>query len=131
MVGCASQNHKDLSGYSLIAPIDYDNPLPGISSEDEYGVIVVRRDSGFTGSALRARLYLDGLSIANLRPGEYVELKLSPGEYDLTLNSNGFAFVPVETKARAKVSLGSKEFYRVQPVYARGMRIMPLDETAK
>jgi hypothetical protein len=126
--GCASQNTTDLAGYTLLDESLYLSPLPQLDSTDEYAVLVVRRDSGFRGSALRAALTLNGKRIVNLRPGEYVELKVNPGRYVLGLSSNGFAFIPVETQAVADVEINSRNYYRVLGIWGGGMQIRPLEE---
>jgi len=123
LLGCVSQGDRPLSDYTLIDWRSYDNPLPDLDSPDEFGSIVVSRDGGVSGSALRARLYLDGVSVVNLRPGQYVELKVRPGEHELRLKSNGFALLPVETMISAEVSRGSQKRFRVLPVFSGGMQI--------
>lgn len=128
LTSCTTQNTKDLVGYSLVEANSYENPIPKLDSTTSYGTIVVRRDSGFTGSALPAKLHLNGTKICNLRPGQYVELKVKSGEHQLALNSNGFALLPVETKAVTNIEIGSRQYFRVLPIWGGGMQIRTLDE---
>jgi hypothetical protein len=126
LASCASQQTTDLSGYELIHTDSYEKQIPEIGSTNPASTIVVRRDSGITGSALRAVLCLNGDRIVNLRPGQYVNFRVKPGEHQLTLNSNGFALLPVETKALVNLSNGQTKFYRVKVVWGGGMQLVEM-----
>ena len=53
------------------------------------GSLVVKRDSGFMGSACTVRVFVDAVPVADLAPSEKVELFVSLGEHSVVVTSNG------------------------------------------
>lgn len=53
------------------------------------GILVVKRDSGFMGSACTIRVFLDAVPVADLAPSEKVELYVPLGEHSVVVTSNG------------------------------------------
>ena len=53
------------------------------------GILVVKRDSGFMGSACTIRVFLDAVPVADLKPSEKVELYVPLGEHSVVVTSNG------------------------------------------
>jgi hypothetical protein len=53
------------------------------------GILVVKRDSGFMGSACTIRVFLDAVPVADLAPSEKVELYVPLGEHSVVVSSNG------------------------------------------
>lgn len=53
------------------------------------GSLIVKRDSGFMGSACTIRVFLDAAPVADLAAGEMVELFVSLGEHNVVASSNG------------------------------------------
>lgn len=51
--------------------------------------VIVKRDTGLTGSACALRLMVDARAVADLRGGERVDLALAPGERLLAVQSQG------------------------------------------
>ena len=47
------------------------------------GSLVVKRDSGFMGSACTIRIFVDAIPVADLRPAEKVELFVALGEHSV------------------------------------------------
>ena len=65
------------------------------------GAVVVKRDSGFGGSACSARLFVDAKPAADLRASERVVLHLSAGDHILSAQPNGMCGGGmVETRVR-------------------------------
>ena len=55
---------------------------PQLLSQAQYtGSLIIKRDSGFMGSACTIRVFVDGVPVADLAPSEKVELFLPLGEY--------------------------------------------------
>jgi hypothetical protein len=53
------------------------------------GSLIVKRDSGFMGSACTIRVFVDAVPIADLAPSEKVELFVPSGEHIVGVTSNG------------------------------------------
>jgi hypothetical protein len=53
------------------------------------GSLIVKRDSGFMGSACTIRVFLDAVPVADLAPSEKVELFVTFGEHSVVVSSNG------------------------------------------
>ena len=53
------------------------------------GSLVVKRDSGFMGSACTIRVFVDAVPVADLAPSEKVELFIGLGEHNVVVTSNG------------------------------------------
>jgi hypothetical protein len=53
------------------------------------GSVVVKRDSGFMGSACTIRVFVDAVPVADLAPSEKVEVFVAPGEHSVVVTSNG------------------------------------------
>jgi hypothetical protein len=53
------------------------------------GSLVVKRDSGFMGSACTVRVFVDAVPVADLAPSEKVELFVALGEHSVVVTSNG------------------------------------------
>jgi len=53
------------------------------------GSLVVKRDSGFMGSACTIRVFVDAVPVADLKPSEKVEVYIPLGEHSVVATSNG------------------------------------------
>ena len=51
------------------------------------GSLVVKRDSGFMGSACTIRVFVDAVPVADLRPAEKVELFVALGEHSVVVTA--------------------------------------------
>ena len=77
--------------------IDQASPVPSsrilapqlVAQTSNTGILVVKRDSGFMGSACTIRVFVDAVPVADLAPAEKVELYVSLGEHSVVVTSNG------------------------------------------
>jgi hypothetical protein len=53
------------------------------------GSLIIKRDSGFMGSACTVRVFVDAVPVADLGPAEKVELFVAYGEHSVVTTSNG------------------------------------------
>jgi hypothetical protein len=60
-----------------------------VSQAPYTGSLVIKRDSGFMGSACTIRVFVDAVPVADLAPAEKVELFVSLGEHVVGATSNG------------------------------------------
>ena len=60
-----------------------------IAQRSNTGILVVKRDSGFMGSACTIRVFVDAVPVADLAPSEKVELYVPLGEHSVVVSSNG------------------------------------------
>ena len=60
-----------------------------LSQAPNTGSLIVKRDSGFMGSACTIRVFVDAVPVADLGPSEKVELFVALGEHSVVATSNG------------------------------------------
>ena len=53
------------------------------------GSLIIKRDSGFMGSACTVRVFIDAVPVADLAAGEMIELFVALGEHNVVATSNG------------------------------------------
>lgn len=81
LCGCATTNIPGTAAYERVPESQFiASPQPGSGSE-ENATVYVKRDPGFTGSALSSVLLLNGKPIVKIKPGQFVQLSLAPTEY--------------------------------------------------
>ncbi len=51
------------------------------------GILIIKRDSGFMGSACTIRVFVDAVPVADLRPAEKVELFVALGEHSVVASA--------------------------------------------
>jgi hypothetical protein len=60
-----------------------------VTQTSNSGSLVVKRDSGFMGSACTIRVFVDAVPVADLRPAEKVELFVALGEHSVVATATG------------------------------------------
>jgi hypothetical protein len=60
-----------------------------LSETSNSGSLVVKRDSGFMGSACTIRVFVDAVPVADLRPAEKIELVVALGEHSVVATATG------------------------------------------
>ncbi len=60
-----------------------------IAQRSNTGILVVKRDSGFMGSACTIRVFVDAVPVADLAPAEKIELYVDLGEHSVVVSPNG------------------------------------------
>ncbi len=60
-----------------------------LSQTSNSGSLVVKRDSGFMGSACTIRVFVDAVPVADLKPAEKVELFVPLGEHSVVVTATG------------------------------------------
>ena len=108
VAACATKNLPGTTGYVAIpqSQLFGARPSDGEAARDN-ATIVVKRDPGFTGSALSSILLLDGKRVASIKPGQYLELSLKPGEYLVGVAwSDGMG--ALETSATREIAIDCK-----------------------
>ncbi|EKO4541365.1 hypothetical protein P0I76_004718, partial [Salmonella enterica subsp. enterica serovar Worthington] len=88
LAGCSTQpvNTEQAS----VVPPDRIWDKKATSKTSDTGVIIVKRDSGFIGSACLASVYLDGNPIADLSTREKVTFYAKPGRHILSATPHGW-----------------------------------------
>jgi hypothetical protein len=87
VMGCATQPVTIYQAYTvpssrILAP-------QWVSQAPYTGSLIIKRDSGFMGSACTIRVFVDAVPVADLAPSEKVELFVSLGEHVVGATSNG------------------------------------------
>src|SRR5690349_21053689 len=60
-----------------------------LSQTSNSGSLVVKRDSGFMGSACTIRVFVDAVPVADLRPAEKIEVFVGFGEHSVVVTTTG------------------------------------------
>ena len=107
LVSCATQNISGTASYEEIQT----------SISNENGNVIVKRDSGFMGSALSSNLFVDNQFVASLRPGKGVHFISISSAKALNL---GTAF---ERNLRVEITDDTTRTFRVFPMPGQGMTI--------
>ena len=115
LVGCATQNISGTASYEEIQT----------SISNENGNVIVKRDSGFMGSALSSNLFVDNQFVASLRPGNFVQIQIDKGVHFISISSAkalnlGTAF---ERNLRVEITDDTTRTFRVFPMPGQGMTI--------
>ncbi|PNG65014.1 hypothetical protein CRN61_17750 [Vibrio vulnificus] len=85
LTGCASTpvSNRDAKPSSKVISDEFSKKIAG------YASLIVKRDSGFSGSACSSRIYLNGVAVVDLDTGEYYKAYLQPGDYVISAKPNG------------------------------------------
>ena len=81
LAGCETQPVASSSARMVPSDRLLTQPLLAADSMERGGKVVVTRDSGFSGSAVLLRLYVDGQEVAKLSRSERYEVILKEGEH--------------------------------------------------
>lgn len=85
LAGCASTpvSNRDAKPSSKILSDAFSQKQVGHAS------LIVKRDTGFGGSACSSRVYLNGVAVVDLDTGEYYKAYIQPGDYIISAQPNG------------------------------------------
>lgn len=108
--GCATQPVSNAAARSVPSNRIIDSAL--IKPSPDSGVVTVKRDSGFGGSACSSRVFVNAKPIADLDASEKVVLYLQAGEYILSAWPNGICGGGM-SEVRASVKSGSELSFRI------------------
>lgn len=87
VMACATQPVTVYQAYT--APSSRILAPQWLSQAPYTGSLIIKRDSGFMGSACTIRVFVDAVAVADLAPAEKVELFVSLGEHVVGATSNG------------------------------------------
>lgn len=60
-----------------------------LAAASNTGSLLVKRDSGFMGSACAIRVFVDAVPVADLKPSEKIEIFVALGEHSVVVSSTG------------------------------------------
>ena len=93
----------------------YQNPT------DKTARVVIVRDTGFPGSGVTSRLFINSEFVAKLYLGESVTQYLEPGEYMLGIYNGSSRYPEKHMEEQAlKVTPGETYYYRIDTAVFRG-----------
>ncbi|AYG10741.1 hypothetical protein D7M10_04195 [Pseudomonas fluorescens] len=90
----------------------------------QFGILVVTRDSGFTGSACNTILYIDGEKSAAIGSGETAKFYLPAGERIIGVNSTSMCGGGLKERSLVMESGGTKK-YRISIDTSMSMDLSP------
>lgn len=85
LLGCASKpiSNSEATLSSTILNQSFSERKEG------YASLIIKRDSGFGGYACSSRVYIDGVAVVDLDPGEYYNAFVNPGGHIISSKPNG------------------------------------------
>lgn len=92
LAGCASSSLP----LSQLAPVPVERIQWKEAIPSSAGMLVIARDSGFSGSAAKVLVAIDGMAAADIRSGEVMRLQVEPGRRVIT--ASAFAAVGGELR---------------------------------
>lgn len=87
LIGCATQ--PVTIDKSLLVPASRMLAPQWMAQGAYSGSLIIKRDSGFMGSACNVRVFIDAVPVADLAPSEKVELFVALGEHIVGVASTG------------------------------------------
>lgn len=123
--GCSTHNRIGIESYKKL-----DGEVARLTTSGQNNIII-KRDKGFFGSALKANIYLDGEKKFTLKPGQYYQFTLTTGDYFIMLESAKGANLGTAFKRSLRISIkdqSEKRHFRVFPMPMQGMVIEEISE---
>ena len=111
LIGCASTPVSTSEAVSVPNNRILADGKQFIAPSKNTGKIIVKRDSGFIGSACTVRIYLNGKGVADLDVSEKMVLNLTEGEYIVSAEPNGVCGGGL-TEVKASVKPNSESVFR-------------------
>ena len=101
-------------------PIPTNEATPGRILDGRYsqplqdsGLVIVKRDNGLAGGACSAKVFVDGLAVANLGIAEKALLYLPIGEHVLSTQASGMCWGAISSEVVANVQGNKSIAYRI------------------
>jgi len=119
---CVTSNQVGLYNYK---PVSENRVFHEGYSFNENGNIIIKRDSGFFGSALDAEIAINNNRFFEIFPGEYFRFNLEPGTYFFTVISGkeGSFGPPYVRSLKIETTRDRNVIIRVFPMPMQGMVI--------
>jgi hypothetical protein len=120
--GCSTQPVSNMQASDVPSERIWDKQI--VKKTDNKGTIIVKRDSGFLGSACLTSIYIDGNPVADIGTREKVTFYSNPGRHVLSATPHGWcAGGMVETSADVvkdnvltyRVGYGANGDFRLSP----------------
>jgi hypothetical protein len=89
------------------------------------GSLVIKRDSGFMGSACNVRVFVDAMPVADLAPSEKVELFIAAGEHIVGAASTGIFCGGGATEAAVIITLERQRIMRIASGQSGDLHLQP------
>lgn len=95
-------------------------------SQAQYtGSLIIKRDTGFMGSACTIRVFIDAVPVADLAPSEKVELFVPFGEHVVGATSNGVLCGGGTSEAAVVVRPESQKILRIASGQSGDIHLQP------
>ena len=89
------------------------------------GSLVIKRDSGFMGSACKVRVFVDAMPVADLAPSEKVELFVAPGEHIVGAAATGMFCGGGASEAAVMITLERQRILRIASGQSGDLYLQP------
>jgi hypothetical protein len=89
--------------------------LPALVNSDESAEIFVVREDNILGGAVITTIAIDGTNIAAIECGEYVRLKINPGNHTFSVN----VFLSLPDSLQYDIKPRSRYYIKVYPTFSK------------
>jgi hypothetical protein len=121
LVGCGTEPIRTETAREVRQTTAFRNAYPSGTGE-----IVVKRDTGFAGSACGARVFANAVPVADLYAGEKITFRLPDGEHVLSARLVGdFCLVGTTVETRATAARGRSSVFRLSFPSTGGFLFQP------
>ena len=90
-------------------------PLPAVSDPSNAAEIVVGRERRFLGSGPTVPVTLDGVRLFGLRVGQYVVIKVDPGDHIVGTQYMGITFGWEDVTVLVRAEANGRYYFRIDP----------------
>jgi hypothetical protein len=113
--------------------IDQASPVPSsrilapqwLAQSQYTGSLIIKRDSGFMGSACTVRVFIDAVPVADLAPSEKVELFVALGEHVVGATPNGMFCGGGASEAAVVISPERQKILRIASGQSGDIHLQP------
>ena len=123
LTACATQ---PISIYQASAVPSSRILAPQLLSQAQYtGSLIIKRDTGFMGSACTIRVFVDRVPVADLEPSEKIEIFVPLGEYVVSATPIGFLCGGGTSEAAVVIRPESQKILRIASGQSGDIHLQP------
>lgn len=95
------------------------------------GSICIMRSTGFTGSAKKYKLFMDGRFMCKIPNNSYVKYSVDPGEHSFAVQTGGKELWPATEQVEVSVTVGGTSFLSIAMAMGMVDTRLSLNEVAE
>lgn len=113
MAGCSTSATNDHAAKAVSAQYIYKPAYVGEATGPSEATVAFYRDTGLFGSGCRHDMYVDGVKIFTIRPGEKITIRVSAGEHLFRLETGRGMCADTAISQETSIAAGAHHVYRI------------------